>query len=172
MNLLETIYHYKSKDQLFSGIEFPLEIFDKIKSWSFLEICCSLYCCHFEKIFQQRQKRGDPAINAQVWITASTFILNPEISVGFTQFIKNLELANHSDKSDVLRGIIYYLNGISIKNKTPSFKIGLENLLTFVDIGDKKRNSLVKQALDQKNSAQLLEVLLELKKNNNSSFTP
>ena len=82
-----------------------------------------------------------------------------------------MEIANHSDKSDVLRGIIYYLSGISIKNKTLCSKIGLEKLLTFVDIGEKKRNSLVKQTLAQKNSAQLLEVLLELKKNNNSSFT-
>lgn len=77
LDLLETIYHYENKDQLFSHIEFPSKILNKIKSWSFSEICCSLYYCHFEKIFQQRQRRGDPAIDAQVWITASTFILNP-----------------------------------------------------------------------------------------------
>ena len=75
-----------------------------------------------------------------------------------------MEIANHSDKSDVLRGIIHHLNCISIKNKTLCSKIGLENLLTFVDIGDKKRNSLVESTFTQQNSNQFIEALLELKK--------
>lgn len=171
MNLLGTIYHYESKDKLFYSIDFPSRILDKIENWSFLEICCSFYYFYFDETFQQRQRRGDPAINAQVWITASAFILNPALSVGFTQFIKKLELADHSDKSDILRGIINYLTRVPIKKHTLCSKIGLENLLTFVDIGNEKRNSFVKSTFAQQNSTQLLEVLLELQKNKNSFFT-
>ena len=170
VDLLETIYHYESKAKLFYSIDFPSRIGNKIKNWSFLEICCSLYYFYLEKIIEQRQKRNDPPVSAQVWVTASTFILNPKISTGFSQFIRDLQIVDHSNKKDILRGIINHLMCVPSKNNTLFSKLGLDNLLTFVDIGDKKRENLVKKTFAGQNKRQLLKVLFELQKNNNSSF--
>ena len=170
VDLLETIYHYESKAQLFYSIDFPSRIGNTLKSWSFLEICCSLYYFYLEEIIEQRQKRNDPPFSVQVWITVSAFILNPGISTGFSQFIRDLQIVDHSNQTDILRGITNHLTCIPIKNNTLFSKLGLNNLLTFVDIGDKKRNNLVKKTFAGQNKRQLLKVLFELQKNNNSSF--
>ena len=101
---------------------------------------------------------------------AFPFLFNPEIFAAFTQFIKELGIANHSNRSNILNGIVFCLTFTPIKNQTLCSKIGLQKLLTFVDIGDKKRNSLVESTFTQQNSNQFIEALLEVQKNNNSFF--
>ena len=126
--LLEVIHYYSNIKDIFNLIDFSPEILEKIEKWSFLDLCCSLYYFYFDITFHKRQKRGESAINIEVWIIAAAFLLNSEISAAFSKFIRERGIVTWSKDDDILNGITYRLNHTPIKKQNLCFKTSLLNL--------------------------------------------
>lgn len=167
--LIKVIPSYQNTTQLFELLDFEPEILEKIKQWSFLEICCSLYYYYFDTLFFKRKLRNEPLIRVDVWSNAAFFILNSKISLDFSAFINQLGLPTQSSKNSILDGIIYCLNYTKIDNDIIYSKSSFKNLLSLVNISERKSTLLIEKSFAQKSTVPIVNALLELKKSNNSS---
>ena len=163
-DLLQVAHFYPSKDPLIRSVDFSPNVLQKLKGWSFLELSCSLFFFYFQNVINQSKQSETFVLNSEIWITASNYILNAKLSSGFTKFIKELGIGKLSKNDVIIPGLIYSLTYARFKKQSLCSKTSLENLLSFVDIGEKEKNKLIEKVFAQQNAKQLIKFLLDLKK--------
>lgn len=165
-DILEFAHFCSSKDQLLRTLDFSPNVLQKIKGWSFLEFSCSLFFFYYQNLLNKGKQNDAFVLDSEIWIIASKYILNTNLSFGFTQFIKELGIVALSKNDSIITGLIYSLTYTRFKKQSLCSKASLENLLYFVDIGDKEKKKLIETVFAQQNAKKIIEFLLDLKKNN------
>ena len=117
-------------------------------------------------MLNQSKQNDNFVLYSEIWIIASNYILNAKLSFGFTRFIEELGIVALSKSDIIITGLTYSLTYTQFKKQSLCSKASLENLLYFVDIGDKEKKKLIETVLAQQNAKKILEFLLDLKKNN------
>ena len=163
LELLDSLPYYKNIEEFKGLTELDPLILEKMKDWSFLEICCSFYYFYVETVIEQRQREGDRPVNVKIWSVATALILNPTISDAFLQFFNDLNLAKISNFSTILDGLMIELSIRPFIYDEGSGDREYKNLLTIIWIDSQTKNRVIKEALIQHRSYPIIKILLELK---------
>lgn len=145
------------------------------KNWN-LETCMHSALFFYLKDNFEICKRGKSSLlYIYDWNLISKLILNAKISKQTLIFVRNLGLLKISKKDVIIKGCIkalrwpfvFYFEKEKDKDKD---KKGLENLLYFLSVDEKKIDSLVDQAFETKSLEAIVDYLLTAKLEINEKF--
>lgn len=164
LSLLRDISYFEDSSTLFNTYPPDEPLMSLIDTWDLEDLAKSAIFFLLEQKISRKAENESKALSIFDWQGIASLIINSSISTSMLDFINQLNLKVISKENTILIGSQRAIENICDFERQLSSKSGLENLLTFLKIDLVSIDLLVKEAVQKKDTKNILNFLATFEK--------